>query len=403
MSQDRYDVVIVGAGLVGLATALNLLTKRPDLRLAVLEKESDVAQHQSGRNSGVIHSGIYYRTGSLKSDLCISGRQKLIRYCDEHKIPYRQTGKLIVAVTASEISRLEELERRAHSNGLMGVCALTAEQVRELEPNCPALAALHVPETAITDYGMVARCISQEIQRKGARLVLGARVQDIDQRDHEMRMCTSSGAMQSNYLINCAGLHADTVAKFAGLDSKVRIVPFRGEYFYLHHSRRHVVRGLIYPVPDPAMPFLGVHFTQHLDGNVAAGPNAVLALSREGYEKTDIDLRSLRAMLTTPHFRNMVRRHWHTGVNEMARSVSRSLFVASLRKLVPAISAADLIPGRPGVRPQAVGRDGRLIDDFVIETAPRSIHVLNAPSPAATACLAIGDYVSSRAFDVFDL
>jgi L-2-hydroxyglutarate oxidase len=383
----RYDLIVIGTGIVGLATALEALRRSPGLRVAVLDKEDRVAAHQSGHNSGVIHSGIYYRPGSLKAKLCVEGAAAMVAFCREHGIAHELCGKVVVATSERELPALEELRRRALANGVAGVTDIGPARLRELEPHACGIRALHVAATGITDYTAVARKYAEIIGGRGAEIMTGAEVLSLRSAGPDTAVETTRGAFETRFLINCAGLYSDRVARLAGADSGVRIVPFRGEYYEL--ARRDLVRGLIYPVPDPALPFLGVHFTRRVDGSIEAGPNAVLALRREGYRKTDFSLRELAETLAFGGFWRMAARMWRSGAGEYYRSLSKTAFVKALRKLVPEITGSDLRAGGAGVRAQAVDRGGRLVDDFRFACGGRMVHVLNVPSPAATASLVI--------------
>lgn len=400
---ERADVVCIGAGIIGLATARSLSRRFSDLDIRVVEAEPRPAVHQTGHNSGVIHSGLYYKPGSLKARNCVGGRKRLIEYCDRHGIPYEICGKLVIATDPEEIPRLDELERRGRANGLVGLERLPSERIAEFEPHATGVDALWVPETGIVDYKAVARAYANELEEGGVPLHLRTRVTGIVPRSDGVVVETTAGDFEAGHAINCAGLQSDRVARMAGLDPDVRIVPFRGEYFDIAPERRDLLRGLIYPVPDPRFPFLGVHLTRRVDGSVEAGPNAVLALKREGYDRGSFDARDTWSSLSYPGFWKMALRFWKVGISEMARSGSRSRFARDLRRFVPDLSDADLMPGGSGIRAQALDRKGNLVDDFAIETSPRMLHVLNAPSPGATASLAIGDTLADRAAEMFGL
>ena len=396
---ESVDLAVVGAGIVGLASARALLAAHPGLDLAVLEAEDRPAAHQTGNNSGVIHSGLYYRPGSLKATLCRRGREALYRYVEERGIPFERCGKLVVATRESELPRLEELERRGRANGLRDLCRLGPAGLRDHEPGVRGISGLWVGCTGIVDYVAVARAFAWDIRAAGGAVYLSHGVRAIRPDGQGFVLETSQGRLRARNLVNCAGAHADRVARLAGERPTTRIVPFRGEYKLLRSPRRHLVRGLIYPVPDPRFPFLGVHFTRRIDGGIEAGPNAVLALARHGYRWTDVNPRDLVEILTTPGMLRMASRYWRTGLAEVLRSLSTPLFARALRRLVPAIRTSDLEPGGAGVRAQALDPDGTLADDFRITTAPRAFHVLSAPSPAATASLAIGESIAARAGD----
>jgi L-2-hydroxyglutarate oxidase len=389
----RWDVVVVGGGIVGTATALALAERGRSV--AVLEGEARLAAHQSGHNSGVVHSGLYYRPGSLKAENCVAGREAMYRFCAEHDIPHERCGKLVVATAEDELPALAELERRGHANGLAGVRRLGRDEMREREPEVAGLAGLLVPETGIVDYARVTAAIAERVRAAGGEIRTGARLLACRHEPDGLAADTTAGAVHARLLVNCAGLQSDRVARLCGVDPGLAIVPVRGEYWALAPARRHLVRHLVYPVPDPAFPFLGVHFTRTIGGAVEAGPNAVLALRREGYRWTDVSPRDLAALAGYPGFWRMARRHWRTGLGEVHRSLSKHAFVAALRRLVPALRPDDLVPAGAGVRAQAVLPDGRLLDDFRIVEGAQSVHMLNAPSPAATASLAIGRRVAA--------
>jgi (S)-2-hydroxyglutarate dehydrogenase len=390
-------VVVIGGGIVGLAVARALRGGGHDV--TVCEKEPGWAMHQTGRNSGVIHSGLYYRPGGLKARLCVAGAASMAAFARERGLPVQVGGKLVVAVEEGELPALAELERRGTANGVP-LCRLDGEQAREYEPEVRCVAALRVQTTGIVDYAAVSRALAAELARDGAELRLGAEVLQVHADGAGVRVCTEAAEVPADALVNCAGLHSDRIARLAGLVPSARIIPFRGEYFELTPAAAARVRGLIYPVPDPAFPFLGVHLTRGIDGGVHAGPNAVLALRREGYRWRDVSTRDVREVLGYPGFWRLARRHARTGVGEVVRSVSRRAFATALSRLVPDITAADLVRAPAGVRAQAVGADGALLDDFVVQTAPRQVHVLNAPSPAATSALEIAQHVTRRLAEV---
>jgi L-2-hydroxyglutarate oxidase len=394
----RADVVLVGGGIVGLATGLALLAgpRRPSL--IVLEKEAGLAAHQTGHNSGVIHSGLYYKPGSLKARTCARGRALLERHCEEHGVPFERCGKVVVATRDEELPRLAELERRGHANGLSGVRRIPIDELREIEPHAAGMAALFVAETGIVDYRRVARSYASEIVRRGGEVRTQARATGIQRREGCVVVSSTAGDVEARVLVACAGLASDRVARMAGLDIDVAIVPFRGEYWMLAPERSGLVRNLIYPVPDPTFPFLGVHFTRRIGGGaIEAGPNAVLSLAREGYGRASFDARDAWDAVRWPGLWRMARTHWRAGMAEQWRSLSRRAFARACAALVPEVTADDLTPGGVGVRAQALARDGALVDDFAIAEAERMVHVLNAPSPAATASLAIGEEIAGRA------
>jgi (S)-2-hydroxyglutarate dehydrogenase len=389
MTDFHSDVSIIGGGVVGLAVALEITLRFPGQRLLLIEKEAAVARHQSGHNSGVIHSGVYYQPGSLKARLCVSGAVAMLEFCRQHAIAHQVCGKVIVATRADELARLEALRRRGEANGLSGLRLIGPEQLREIEPHAAGLKALLVPSTGTTDYAAVCAKYAELIAARGGTVLTSARASAIHRRSNEIVVETSRGVFSTKALINCAGLYSDRVARMAGDDPGVVIVPFRGEYYDVVPGRASLVRALIYPVPDPQFPFLGVHFTRRISGCVDAGPNAVFALAREGYRHTDMSLRDLASCFAFPGFWRMARRHWRYGLDEWYRSFSKPAFVHALQRLLPEISERDLIPGGSGVRAQALKPDGALLDDFQFVTSGRVLHVLNVPSPAATASLAI--------------
>jgi L-2-hydroxyglutarate oxidase len=391
-------VAVVGGGIIGLASARALLEAgvRP---VVVLEAESRIATHQTGHNSGVIHSGLYYKPGSLKAQNCFAGREALYRYCAERGIPHRRSGKIIVATSTSELPRLEELRRRGEANGLDDLRIMERRELHELEPEVDAVAGMRIREAGIVDYRQVALAFRADIDAAGGEVRTGARVVGVGRSDGRHVVETTAGPFEADLVVNCAGLQCDRIARLCGVEPGIAIVPFRGEYYDLAEAARGLVRNPIYPVPDPAFPFLGVHLTPTIGGTVEAGPNAVLALKREGYRKLDLSPRDLAEVLLYPGFRRLAARHWRYGLSEVARSLSKRLFVASVRRLVPRITAQDLLPGKTGVRAQAVSREGLLLDDFHIVHGERSVHVLNAPSPAATSSLSIGIGIARRVQD----
>ena len=393
---DSVALVVVGAGIVGLASAREILRRRPGLKVAVLERHERVAAGQSGHNSGVIHSGIYYKPGSFKARLCRRGRALLLEECAARGIAHRLSGKIIVGTTEAECERLGGLLERAQQNGLEGVRRIGPDAMRAIEPHVAGLEALHVPESGVVDYGEVCRMLAADLREAGATIRFGWRVDAVHPDGRSLRVITPKGSLRARALLNCAGLYCDEVARRAGASVDVRIVPFRGEYWLLKPERADLVKALIYPVPDPAFPFLGVHFTRDVHGVVDAGPNAVLALAREGYTWGDVDAGHLARTLGFPGALRLFRKQWRMGLDEMRRSFDLDRLVRDLQKLVPAVRREDLVPTHAGVRAQAVGRDGALLDDFHFVDGPRAVHVLNAPSPAATASLAIGETVADR-------
>jgi (S)-2-hydroxyglutarate dehydrogenase len=390
-----HEYVIIGGGIVGLATAMAVSKKYPKARVLVLEKEHDLAQHQTGRNSGVIHSGIYYRPGSLKARFAREGNRSMVEFCTEHGIKHEVCGKVIVATKSSELPLLDSLFQRGLHHGL-AVARLSTEQVQEVEPHVRCLAGIHVPSTGIANYREVSAKYVELIKLKGGSVRTGIRVDRLRQVNGTQVIETPQGDYEAGFIINCAGLFSDRVARFSGLDPIAKIVPFRGEYYELAPEKRHLVKNLIYPVPNPDFPFLGVHFTRMVDSSVHAGPNAVLAFKREGYSKTDISCADLFETLAFSGFWKLARKYYRDGIMEMLRSVSKRAFVKSLQQLIPEITEDDLVPTHSGVRAQALMPDGKLVDDFLIMKGKNSIHVCNAPSPAATASLEIGHFVANQ-------
>jgi (S)-2-hydroxyglutarate dehydrogenase len=390
-----YDFSIVGGGIIGLATAMTLGQQFPGARILLLEKENDISLHQTGRNSGVIHSGIYYKPGTHKARLAAAGASSMVKFCREYEIPHEVCGKIIVATKQNELAGLHALFQRGQDNGLP-VKMISADEVREIEPHVRCLAGIRVPTTGITDYHQVSRKFCQLFQNRGGDLRFGNEVCRIVSRNERHLLETREHQYESAFLINCAGLHSDRVTRLAGMDPGARIVPFRGEYFELTENRRHLVKSLIYPVPNPNFPFLGVHLTRMIDGSVHAGPNAVLAFKREGYRKTDFNLRDSLDTFSFAGFWRLAAKNFGEGMKEVCRSFSKGLFVRSLQRLVPEIEANDLVPASAGVRAQALRHDGRLVDDFLLVPAKNALHVCNAPSPAATASLEIARAIASQ-------
>lgn len=397
MPDANVDIVIIGGGIVGLSTAMHITALMPRLRLLLVEKEEAVARHQSGHNSGVIHSGIYYKPGSLKAKLCVEGAAAMVEFCREHSLPHAICGKLIAATNEEEFPRLEELFQRGQANGVSGVKLLDQLQLREIEPHCGGLSGLYVPGAAITDYAVVCQKYAELIAKQGGTVRTGTAVTRMIPRNGEIVVETSRGTLAARYIVNCAGLHSDRVTRMSGQKPEVMIVPFRGEYYDLVRQRDHLVRALIYPVPDPQFPFLGVHFTRRIHGGVDAGPNAVLAFKREGYRRTDFSVRDTAATLAYPGFWRMAAKFWRYGASEFYRSLRKQRFVEALRKLVPEITDSDLVADGSGVRAQAVRRDGSLVDDFQFAETGNMLHIWNVPSPAATASLPIGRMIAQMA------
>jgi L-2-hydroxyglutarate oxidase len=389
-----FDVLIVGAGIIGLATALKLLEKKPALKIAILEKENEVAKHQSGNNSGVIHSGIYYKSGSLKAINCINGYNQLLRFCEEENIKFEICGKLIVATNKNELPVLNLIYERGIENCLTNLKILNKEQFQEFEPYAFGIKAIHVPQTGIIDFKKVAEKYSEVVQNKGGQLFLSHELLKIKKESSRIISITSKGEFQSKHFISCAGLFSDRIAKLTNKHLPIRIIPFRGEYYKIIEARKILVKNLIYPVPDPAFPFLGVHFTRTINGEVEVGPNAVLAFKREGYRKTSFNLRDTLETLSWKGFHKVISKYWRVGISEFYRSYNKKAFVKALQKLIPEIQESDLEKGGAGVRAQACDLRGGLLDDFYIYESRNMVHVCNAPSPAATASLSIGDHVA---------
>ncbi len=394
----KYDVIIAGGGIVGLATALQLQRTRPGLKLAVLEKEQQVGTHQSSRNSGVLHSGIYYRPDSLRASNCKRGYAQMLEFCQQENIPFDVCGKIIVAATPDERGQLDKIYQRGVENRLDGIRKISGEEAREIEPHVRAVEAVWVPQAGIVDYGQVAQRYADILNRNGAKVLLGQKVVGLEKRGNDTLVKTETNEFETRIFVNCGGLYSDKLALLAmpENDLDVRILPFRGEYYELLPKAEHLVRNLIYPVPNPAFPFLGVHFTRMIGGGIEAGPNAVLAFRREGYHRNDIHLGELAETLAFSGFRKIAQKFWREGWDEMKRSYSKRLFVKALQHLVPDIKSEDVTPGRAGVRAMACDRHGNMLDDFLILESPGIINVCNAPSPAATASLAIGETIAGK-------
>jgi L-2-hydroxyglutarate oxidase len=397
----QYDVIIAGGGIVGLATAFQLQRQRPGLRIVVLEKEGQLASHQSSHNSGVIHSGIYYRPGSLRATNCKRGYEQLLQFCHENDIQHDVCGKIIVAAEESERIALDKILQRGIENGLLGIQKISASEAREIEPNVQAVEAVWVPQAGIVDYGTVAHKYAEILQANGGEVFVNQQLVHVHVRESHVVVETESSinqglSLEGKVFVNCAGLYSDRVAQLTGQTPGVQIIPFRGEYYELKPESAHLVRNLIYPVPNPNFPFLGVHFTRMIHGGIEAGPNAVLAFRREGYSRWDLNIKELAETLAFPGFQKIARKYWRDGWAEMQRSYSKTHFVRALQRLVPSIQADDLVPGRSGVRAMACDRDGNLLDDFLILETPRILNVCNAPSPAATASLAVGETIAKK-------
>ena len=402
-SKKTYDITIIGAGIVGLAVARELAQSHPGKKIAVVEKETQVGQHQTGHNSGVIHSGLYYKPGSFKARFCVQGAELMKAYCAEHDIPYEVCGKVVVATHRAELPRLETLYERGQANGVQGLVKIGPDRLKELEPHAHGIAALLCPPTGIVDYKMVADSYARDFQEHDGSLFTGAEVVRMRRTWDTLAVETTVGDIETTHVINCAGLHSDVIARMLGARADVKIIPFRGEYYFIKPERRYLVQNLIYPVPDPAFPFLGVHFTRTVHGELEAGPNAVLAFAREGYSMTKVDSADLLGTLRFPGAWTMARKYWRTGAGEVYRSLSKKAFVRALQRLLPEVQEQDVVRGGAGVRAQAVDRRGALLDDFRIDATEHAIHVINAPSPAATSSLAIGSYIADLAAKTFRL
>jgi L-2-hydroxyglutarate oxidase len=397
----NYDLIVIGGGIAGLATALKVNEKNPALKILVIEKEEKIAAHQTGNNSGVIHSGIYYKPGSLKAKNCIRGYHQLIEFCTEHQVPFELCGKIIVATAPEELSALENIFKRGQENGLDGLKKLTVDELRDYEPHVAGIAGIHVPQTGIVDYRLVAEAYARLLVSRGVEIKLSTKVSGIRRIGNQNIVQTTAGDFSCSLVVSCGGLYADKIAGMTTDNLQVRIVPFRGEYYKLTKEKEYLVKNLIYPVPDPNFPFLGVHFTRMAKGGVEAGPNAVLAFKREGYRKRDISFSELTATLMWPGFQRVASKYWRTGLGEMYRSFSKAAFTRALQKLIPEITEQDLASGGAGVRAQACDRTGGLVDDFMFQESENAIHVLNAPSPAATSSLSIGETISEMVIQRF--
>jgi L-2-hydroxyglutarate oxidase len=395
-----YDLVVVGGGIVGLATARQLLIDHPDLRLAVLDKEADIASHQTGHNSGVIHAGIYYKPGTMKAKACVTGHDEMIAYCEAKGIPYRLCGKVIIAVDESELAALDQLYERGTANGVQGLEMIDPPRLREIEPHVVGVKAIYSPNTGVVDYLKVARAYADDVCNAGGQIITNCQVMGIETRGNETVLLTSQGEIKTRYVVTCAGLYSDRIS---GERENIRIVPFRGSYWRLRPEKRDLCRTLIYPVPDPRFPFLGVHFTRMMDDEVLVGPNAVLAFAREGYQRSKIKLGELAETLTYPGFWKLAARYWRMGGLEMYRDFVKTAYVKTAQRYVPEVTADDFLPGRSGVRAQALDRAGNLLDDFKIKSAANVIHVQNAPSPAATSSLVIARTIADEAGQRFGL
>jgi L-2-hydroxyglutarate oxidase LhgO len=392
---SHHDIAILGGGIVGLATAYNLTERYPRLRVLVVEKEAAVGEHQTGHNSGVLHSGIYYKPGTLRATNCRTGKQAMERFCAEHGVPFDICGKVIVAVNDAELPALDRIFERGQQNGVLAEM-IGPERLKKLEPHTAGVRAIHVPEAGIVNYRQVCRKMAELLSERGGEVRTGTRVLSIRSEPTQVAIQTTAGDFTADYAVSCCGLYSDRVARLAGRQIATQIVPFRGEYYELKPEAQHLCRNLIYPVPDPSFPFLGVHFTRMIEGGVECGPNAVLAFAREGYRKTDVNLGDLCETLAYPGFRKLAWKYWRVGAGEMWRSWSKAAFVHALSRLIPEIRSEHLVPARAGVRAQSLSPDGSLVDDFVIEPDGRVVHVLNAPSPAATSSLNVGRLVVDK-------
>ena len=400
---ERCEIAVVGGGILGLAVARELCWRKADASICVLEREPELGTHQTGHNSGVIHAGVYYLPGSLKARLCVEGAREMYEYCEQHDIAAERCGKVIVATDASELGRLDELERRGRANGVPGLRRIDRDQIREIEPHATGIAGLHSPATGIADFAAVARAYAQDVTAAGGTIATDCEVLEVARNGRALRLGHTHGTTEARNVVFCAGAWADRLAVAAGADPDPRIVPFRGAYLRLHKERRQLVRSLIYPVPDPALPFLGVHLTKHIDGEVLVGPTALMAGARDAYRLRRVRARDLLDTLAWPGTWRMLSRWWRTGVTELRHAALRSAFVRAAARYVPELTVADVEPSFAGVRAQALGRDGKLVDDFVFSHTERALHVRNAPSPAATSSLAIARYVADEAERAFAL
>jgi L-2-hydroxyglutarate oxidase len=405
LRDENLDIAVIGGGIVGLASAYKIMLSHPEIRIAVLEKEEKVAMHQTGHNSGVIHSGLYYPPGSNKAVTCVEGRKELVEFAKKHKIPYEICGKIIVATKPKELANLETILQNGQESNIEGIEKIGPEQIKEIEPSCEGIAGIRVPCTGIIDFTKVAAKLARLVEKKGSgnKVLTSHKVIALDKHDFYTKVVTNQGPFDAKYIINCAGLQCDRMAKMDSIAPGMRIVPFRGDYYELTEKAQEKVKNLIYPVPDPALPFLGVHFTRTITGNVECGPNAVFSFKREGYGKTDFSLADSWDSLSYPGLWKMFFKYWRYGLGEYARAFSRKLFLRQLQRLIPSLQDDDIKPCKAGIRAQAIEPNGRPIDDFKIERKANSIHVLNAPSPAATASLAIGETINQIATDYFKL
>ncbi len=401
MSQNLYDILIIGGGIIGCSTAM-AIQKITNYKVLIIEAEHKLAGHQTGNNSGVIHSGLYYKPGSLKAKNCTEGRQLLYSFCEEHNINFEKTGKIVVAANKNQLNALDDLFVRGTANGLAGIRKLKNEELKDYEPNVSGIAGLFVPQTGIVDFLQVTNSFAKIIKESGGKIETGCRFLNATKHSDELILDTTKGEIKAKFIVNCGGLYSDLIAKKCGLNPGLHIIPFRGEYYKLKNEKNHLVKNLIYPVPDPKFPFLGVHFTRMINGGIEAGPNAVLAFKREGYHKTDFSLKDVCSFLTYGGFWKMAAKYYKMGFEEYYRSLSKKAFVKALQKLIPSINLNDIEKGGAGVRAQALGLNGLLVDDFRIVEAERMIHVLNAPSPAATASISIGNTIAQRVKNKFE-
>ncbi len=396
MDIKSYDVTIIGGGIIGTATAMSVLKKNPSIKLILIEAENKLAAHQTGNNSGVIHSGLYYKPGSLKATNCAAGRDAMYKFCEEYNIKHHKCGKIVVATNQNEISKLNELEVRGIANGLTNIKRLKKEELKEYEPNVNGIEGLFIPQTGIVDYNDVTEVYAKIIDSSGGVIETGNKFIQLIKKNNEQIVIADKNEFKTKVLVNCAGLQSDRIAKKCEMNIDVKIIPFRGEYYNIKKEKQHLVKNLIYPVPDPRFPFLGVHFTRMIKGGVEAGPNAVLAFKREGYKKQDFSFTDVTEMITSPGFWIMAAKYYKMGFQEFARSLSKNLFLKSLQRLIPQIEEKDISPGGSGVRAQALDKEGKLIDDFIIYETEKMVHVLNAPSPAATASISIGKTIAEK-------
>ena len=392
----NYDILVIGGGIVGTATAMQILRQRPQLKLLLIEEENSLAPHQTGNNSGVIHSGLYYKPGSLKAQNCVNGRKLMYQFCEENGIKYEQCGKLVLASNENERLKLDDLEKRGRENGLTQMKRVPKEEIKDFEPYASGIDALFVGETGIVNYTEVTEAFAKKIKELNGEILLNTKFLGIKKENSRLIIETSNGVFTASYLVNCGGLFSDKIAEICGIDPKVQIIPFRGEYYEIKKEKKYLVKNLIYPVPDPRFPFLGVHFTRMINGGIEAGPNAVLAFKRKGYLKTDFSLSDISDYFFSLEFWIMAKKYYRMGFDEFRRSFSKKLFAEALQKLIPQITAEDIEPSGSGVRAQALDRNGNLLDDFCLIEAERMMHVVNAPSPAATASISIGETIAEK-------